>query len=79
LSFFQPNYGSSSTDQRIPDRRNTLYWNPHLLINSTEPEQLLFYTGDASGDYQIVVTGLTATGQLVYETKIFTVRGRKMP
>ena len=78
LGFFHPNHGSTS-NKRIPDRRNTLYWDPDVSIISAEPEQLRFYTGDGTGDYQIVVNGVTATGQLIYQTKVFTVLGREMP
>ena len=78
LSFFHPDHGNTADHQRIPDRRNTLYWDPQVKISSTSPRQLRFYTGDTTGYYQIVINGLTATEQPIHKTKIFTVqRGNK--
>lgn len=48
------NYPDSSI-QNIPDIRNTLYWNPSLLLKQGEKSQFQFRTGDTNGEYYIVL------------------------
>jgi len=68
--FYHPDHGeSASANKRIPDRRNTLYWNPHIAITSEKSEQLQFYTGDTTGEYLIEIYGITSQGNPIYQTK----------
>lgn len=73
-SFYLPDYADPDARKRIPDYRNTLYWNP-----TWEPEpghsQLSFYTGDGTGWYQVEVTGINAEGQALYGIARFEVLG----
>jgi hypothetical protein len=60
--FYSPNYKiDNNLLNRIPDYRNTLYWNPNISIsnNSTELE---FYTSDDPGLYKIQIEGITIKG-----------------
>jgi len=50
---------------RIPDVRNTLYWNPHLKIKPGTPESISFYAPDAEGSYQVVIRGFDSGGGYV--------------
>ncbi|MDH3710375.1 MAG: hypothetical protein OER04_10830, partial [Cyclobacteriaceae bacterium] len=55
LRFHHPDHsGSTSDNRRIPDRRNTLYWNPMVMLTAATSKGLHFYTGDSSGEYVIV-------------------------
>ena len=45
---------------RLPDYRHTLCWLPEL--NASE-RTLSFYTSDLGGTYEIVLRGITATGE----------------
>ena len=76
--FYHPDHGSASERSRIPDRRNTLYWNNQITI-SNKIEELLFYAADVAGSYHIVVKGQTADGRLVEGSKMFTVKERTTP
>jgi len=60
--FYAPDYSS----KRIPDYRNTLYWNPHVKISGPENIELEIYTSDDTGLYQIEVNGITNKGQPVF-------------
>ena len=51
-------------NQRIPDLRNCLYWNPELKLKGTQPSKISFNTGDCAGDYLIVVQGIDRTGKV---------------
>ncbi len=57
----------------IPDFRNTLYWNPEIILNNGEEEKIEFYTGDDNSWYELNIRGITNTGQEVSESKIFKV------
>lgn len=50
-------------DDRLPDRRHTLYWNPLVTLESGESTQLEIRSGDCTGEYVIVVEGMSADGQ----------------
>lgn len=50
------------TDPRIPDMRNTLYWDPDLELFPGTPQEISFRTSDAKGEYQIVLRGYDSSG-----------------
>jgi hypothetical protein len=59
-SFLRPDYSSTATN-RLPDFRNTLYWNPAVQTGTDGKVQIEFVTSDAIGDYEIVVKGVSKT------------------
>lgn len=73
--FYSPDY-SKNHDllARIPDYRNTLYWNPQVKINGRENIKLQFFTADALGSYQIEVNGITNQGQPIFLQHSFEVK-----
>ena len=50
-------------DPRLPDVRNTLYWNPGLELNSTTGKRISFRTADLKGEYEILIRGIDSTGK----------------
>jgi hypothetical protein len=69
--FYSPEYSSDSLkSSRIPDYRNTLYWNPDKHTDKDGKTQFEFYTSDESTDYTIVVKGISADGKTGYSTAI---------
>lgn len=50
-------------DPRLPDVRNTLYWNPGLRINPGESRTIHFQTADLEGAYEILIRGNDSTGR----------------
>ena len=72
--FYSPVYETSSQkQQRIPDYRSTLYWNPDVPVNNAGQASLQFYTSDLHGKFLIVLQGFNAAGEPVYATGSFTV------
>ncbi len=66
-TFYAPNYSShQKLLKRIPDYRNTLYWNPDVRVNGGKAATLEFYTADDTGSYQIEINGLTQSGKLIH-------------
>jgi hypothetical protein len=74
-SFIAPEYSDKRKNQeRIPDLRNTLYWNPSVKTDSRGEVETGFWTSDLPGAYNINIRGITATGEKISLTKSFVVR-----
>lgn len=58
--FVLPDYASQA-DSRLPDFRNTLYWNPSVQTNEQGKATISFYTSDALGDFEIRAEGVSST------------------
>ncbi len=72
--FYLPRYESQQQRQsRMPDQRTLLYWNPSAVTNADGSLQLEFYTSDQSGNFRIVVEGMTADGLTGSNATGFTV------
>lgn len=67
LYFFQQH---ETNNQRVPDYRTQLYWNPNLDLTE---KQLSFYTSDVTGDFEIDAQGFTKDGKFISIKKTFTV------
>jgi hypothetical protein len=62
--FCSPDYSSDSLKyNRIPDFRNTLYWNPDLHTDKTGKTVVEFYISDEPDEYIINVEGITPDGK----------------
>lgn len=73
--FYAPEYENEKQRQtRMPDRRQLLWWEPDLKIDENGKAQLEFYTSDLTGQYTIVVEGLTQNGYSGSTTSSFTVK-----
>jgi hypothetical protein len=65
--FYYPDYSTSAMkESRIPDYRNTLFWNPDLQTRKDSKTEISFFTSDESSDYTIVVEGITSDGKKGY-------------
>jgi len=67
--FYQPDYSIDSIRlSRIPDYRNTLYWNADITTPEDGVAEIEFYTSDEGMEYLIIVEGFTSGGKKVYNT-----------
>jgi len=72
--FYTPVYQASTQENnRIPDFRNVLYWQPNMEITEAGDHHVEFYTSDESGTFIIVVQGLTSEGIGGCSTSTFNV------
>lgn len=60
-----PEYAGTSPDRRIPDFRNTIYWNPDVKGMPGETLLLDFFTPDNQGEYTILVRGVSPDGTIL--------------
>ena len=55
--FYQPDY--ENNDNKIPDKRTTIYWNPEVQTDSTGKVKVSFYNSDLKGEAQIRISGVS--------------------
>lgn len=51
-------------DSRLPDFRNTLYWNPSVRTGENGKATIRFFTGDSTGNFEIHAEGVSDKGML---------------
>jgi hypothetical protein len=61
---------SKAGEDAPPDARDVLYWNPLLKTDETGQATLEFYNSDRARRFQVVLEGVTATGQPVSFTGV---------
>jgi hypothetical protein len=62
-SFVSPSYSSEEIkDSRIPDYRNTLYWNPSVKTDKDGKARVQFWSSDNRSEYVINIQGITQEG-----------------
>jgi len=63
-SFVSPDYSPEGLKRsRIPDLRNTLYWNPSVVPGDDGKIRIEFWTSDYSTDYLIDIQGIAPEGK----------------
>jgi hypothetical protein len=73
-SFISPDYITrEKLSRRIPDFRNTLYWNPSVKPDKNGKTRIEFWTSDIISDYIINIQGITSEGRLISSTRIIEV------
>jgi len=70
-----PNYSIDALKKsRLPDFRNTLYWNPDVRTDKNGDASVEFYTSDEAGEYTVIVEGFTSDGKSGRSVTSFTVK-----
>ena len=73
--FYSPDYNTDLMKKsRIPDFRNTLYWNPVIHTGSDGKAEVEFYTSDESGEFTIIVEGITSEGKTGFSSATLIVK-----
>jgi len=64
--FINPDYSDPAAyNNRTPDFRMTLYWNPQVMLDKEGKARIEFYTSDDTGEYIIDVEGYTSNGNKI--------------
>jgi hypothetical protein len=69
-----PDYEGALRNDRMPDLRNTLYWAAHYEIAPENGGSFTFYTSDVTGEFMIMVRGMTSDGNILSGSCKFMVR-----
>ncbi|MGX1929973.1 hypothetical protein [Flagellimonas sp. 2504JD4-2] len=72
-NYFNQRYTESNKQDRTPDFRNQLLWNPNLHLSNLK-EEVVFYTSDVAGEYELVLEGFTSNGNPVSVKRRFMVK-----
>ena len=73
--FYAPRYETArQLENRLPDKRTLLYWNPNLTVDTNGQARTDFFTSDQPGTYLIEVNGLSTDGTAGYQKTVFTVQ-----
>jgi hypothetical protein len=74
FTFKLPDYSSAGAlTSRIPDFRNTLFWNPSLAEGTDGKYSCEFRASDYTGQYNINIQGFNVEGRPVSITGSFTI------
>jgi hypothetical protein len=65
---------NEKSEQRIPDFRNTLYWNPSIKADENGKFRTEFYSSDFASDYVINIQGITSNGEAFSFRKTFQIK-----
>lgn len=60
--FYSPRYNNKDSNNRLPDQRYLLHWQPELFTDGQGNQKIEFYTSDVAGNYTVVAEGLTKDG-----------------
>lgn len=71
------NVDKLNNQERTPDLRSSLYWNPTVEIDANGEATFTFFTSDVTGEYQLQIDGFTESGKPVYAEKQFLVEFKK--
>jgi hypothetical protein len=66
--------GNSQPMRNFPDTRNTLYWDPELVLNQGNSSRVSFTASDTPGRYLVVLKGVNLQGDVFRQTVIFEVQ-----
>lgn len=69
-----PDYQRAVRNERKPDLRNTLYWAAHYEITPENEGSFAFYTSDVTGEFMVIVRGMTSDGNVVSGSCKFIVK-----
>ena len=70
--FYTPDYSSDALST-IPDRRNLLFWKADIVTNEHGVAEVAFSTSEESGQYMVVIEGISQDGIPGYTTLTFEV------
>jgi hypothetical protein len=75
-SFYSPVYSQDDKgDPRIPDYRTTLLWQPHVQLTGNGIGKIIdSYTSDYPGIYEIVINGVSSSGEPLQKVIQFEVK-----
>jgi hypothetical protein len=70
-TFSSPDYSTGQMkESRIPDLRNTLYWNPSIVPDKNGRAGVEFWSSDYITDYLIDIRGISSDGKVILCRKL---------
>lgn len=67
--FYSPCYDTEEkTENKNPDERTTIYWNPNIQLTKEGKGFFEFYTSDSDKGYSVTIEGITDDGKIIQKT-----------
>ena len=66
----------SELKEHVPDLRQSLLWDPQVILLNNEKKQIEFYASDLSGIFEISIQGMTLNGMPFQSSAIITVKSK---
>ncbi|MEJ1240703.1 hypothetical protein WBG78_21340 [Chryseolinea sp. T2] len=61
--YYAPKYeNAKQRESRLPDQRDRLFWAPSIVTDNQGKQFLEFYTSDLTGDYEVLIEGMSTKG-----------------
>jgi hypothetical protein len=73
--FYSPRYDRPGGEHTLPDYRSTIYWNANLKTYSTGKVSFSYFNADGPGNYNVIVEGINAEGELARAVYRYNVDG----
>jgi hypothetical protein len=72
--FTPPDHEEGESGRTLPDFRQTLYWEPELIVNNeVASTETSFYSGDLKGEFVVRVMGHTSCGEIIHEVSVISI------
>ncbi len=66
VTFASPDYSTAEMkNSRLPDFRNTLYWNPSVKPDKDGKARIEFWTSDIASECEVKIQGITGNGKII--------------
>ncbi len=73
--FYSPVYTENEkVNNHLPDFRNVLLWQPDIALYKNEIENVSFYTSGISGNFAVIIQGITKDGECGSKIATFDVK-----
>ena len=61
--YYMPKYeNTKQRESRLPDQRDRLFWTPAVVTDNKGKQFIEFFTSDLTGDYEVLIEGLSPKG-----------------
>ena len=60
--FYSPKYDHSEPENKAPDLRTTIHWEPYIYMDENNKASISFYNADKSTTIEVLAEGLTESG-----------------
>jgi hypothetical protein len=61
--FYSPKYTPENKNEKLPDLKALLYWNP-VVTTKNGTSELVFYSSDQPGTYKVIIEGIASEGRI---------------
>ena len=71
--FYAPRYDRPRPERRVPDLRNTIYWEPNVKIGKNGRGEIEYFNSDVPTKILVTLEGITEDGIPLYQTILYEV------